>query len=165
MNEPQTTTAAIRKELFRKAEVINQQLITRISDVIDHLSSQEDRAVIGALEGTEADIAKIRSLMLLLRDCFALPREEGGALIQPPLMLTVLFNAIESAYSIQAHNQPSEEAASYRETFNPRLQPVFLLITLEQHSTHTSTDVQSCGTCREIVQRFNQLQNFRRNLS
>jgi hypothetical protein len=34
--------------------------------------------VIGALEGAEADIAKMRSLMLLLRDYFVLPREEGG---------------------------------------------------------------------------------------
>jgi len=43
------------------------------------LSRYEDRAVIGALEGAEADIATMRSLMLLLRDCFALPRAERGA--------------------------------------------------------------------------------------
>ena len=77
MHEPQTTTEAIRTELFRKAETLNQQLLTRFSDVADHVSRHEDRAVIGALEGTEADIARMRSLMLLLRDCFALPRHEG----------------------------------------------------------------------------------------
>ena len=78
MHEPRTTTEAIREEFFRRAEVINKQLVNKLYDVEGHLSRHEDRAVIGALEGTEADIARMRSLMLLLRDCFALPREEGG---------------------------------------------------------------------------------------
>jgi hypothetical protein len=42
------------------------------------LSRHEDRAVIGTLEGAEADIAKMRGLMVLLRDCFVVPREDGG---------------------------------------------------------------------------------------
>jgi hypothetical protein len=54
--------------MFRKAEAINKQLVTRFSDVADHVSRHEDRAVIGALEGAEADIGRMRSLMLLLRD-------------------------------------------------------------------------------------------------
>jgi hypothetical protein len=78
MHEPPTTTEAIRKELFRKAEAINQQLFKRFADTADHLSRHEERAVIGALEGAEADIARMRSLMLLLRDCFAFPAHEGG---------------------------------------------------------------------------------------
>lgn len=77
MHEPRATTEAIREELFRKAETINQQLLTRFADVADHMSREEDRAVIGVLEGTEADIARMRSLMILLRDCFTLPREGG----------------------------------------------------------------------------------------
>ncbi len=56
----------------------NQLLVRRFGDVADHLSRQEDRAVIGALEGAEADVWKMRNLMLLLRDYFAPPREEGG---------------------------------------------------------------------------------------
>jgi hypothetical protein len=64
--------------LFRNALTLNHQLLKRFGDVADHLSRHEDRAVIGALEGAEADIAKMRSLMLLLRDCFVVPREEGG---------------------------------------------------------------------------------------
>jgi hypothetical protein len=57
---------------------MNHQLLKRFDDVADHLSRHEDRAVIGALEGSEADIAKMRSFMLLLRDCFVVPRKEGG---------------------------------------------------------------------------------------
>ena len=78
MNESQTTVAAIREVLLRNADIVNNQLLKRFGDVADHLSRHEDRAVIGALEGAEADIAKMRSLMLLLRDCFVVPREKGG---------------------------------------------------------------------------------------
>ena len=78
MNKPQTTVTAIREVLFRNANTVNHQLLGRFSDVADHLSRHEDRAVIGTLEGAEADIAKMRSLMLLLRDCFVVPREKGG---------------------------------------------------------------------------------------
>ena len=78
MDEPQTTVAAIREVLFRNADIVNHQLLKRFGDAADHLSLHEDRAVIGTLEGAEADIAKMRSLMLLLRDCFVVPREEGG---------------------------------------------------------------------------------------
>jgi len=53
-------------------------LFKRFADTADHLSRHEERAVIGALEGAEADIARMRSLMLLLRDCFAFPAHEGG---------------------------------------------------------------------------------------
>jgi len=79
MNEPQTSIVAIRETLFRNALTLNHQLLGRFGDVADYLSRYEDRAVIGALEGAEADIATMRSLMLLLRDCFALPRAERGA--------------------------------------------------------------------------------------
>jgi hypothetical protein len=78
MDESQTTVTAIREVLFRNALTLNNQLLERFGTVADHLSRNEDRAVIGALEGAEADIAKMRSLMLLLRDCFMVRREEGG---------------------------------------------------------------------------------------
>jgi hypothetical protein len=79
MNKPQTTVEAIREVLFRNADIVNHQLLKRFGEVAEHLSHHEDRAVIGALEGAEADIAKMRSLMLLLRDCFMVPREGGGS--------------------------------------------------------------------------------------
>ena len=77
MMGPQKQVAAIREILFRNADIVNDQLLRRFGDVTEHLSCHEDRAVIGALEGAEADIAKMRSLMLLLRDCFAVPRQDG----------------------------------------------------------------------------------------
>ena len=78
MNEPQKTVVAIREVIFRNADTLNQILVRRFGDVADHLSRQEDRAVIGALEGAEADVRKMRNLMLLLRDYFAPPSEERG---------------------------------------------------------------------------------------
>lgn len=78
MNESQTTVVAIREVLFRNANTVNDQLVERFGIAAEHLDRQEDRAVIGALEGAEADIAKMRSLMLLARDCFVLPPAKGG---------------------------------------------------------------------------------------
>lgn len=76
MKEPQKQMAAIREILFRNADIVNDQLLKRFGDVADHLSRHEDRAVIGTLDGAEVDIAKMRSLMLLLRDCFTLPKSQ-----------------------------------------------------------------------------------------
>ena len=78
MDEPQTPVAAIREVIFQNAATLNQQLLERFGTVAEHLDRNEDRAVIGTLDGAEADIAKMRSLMLLSRDCFAVRREEGG---------------------------------------------------------------------------------------
>ncbi len=74
MNEPPTPEAAIREVLFRNADAVNHQLLKRLGDVADHLSRHETLAVLGTLDGAETDIAKIRSLMLILRDCFASPK-------------------------------------------------------------------------------------------
>jgi hypothetical protein len=76
MNEQQTTLAAIRQVLFRNADMLNRQLLERFGAIADHLSRHEDLAVIGTLDGAEADIVKMRSLMLLLRDCFVPHVEE-----------------------------------------------------------------------------------------
>jgi len=76
MNELPTITEAIRTELFRKAETLNLRLLHRFANVTDHISARQDRAVIGALEGTEADIATMRSIMLLARDCFPPPNQK-----------------------------------------------------------------------------------------
>ena len=65
MSELPTTTQAIRAELFRKAETINKRLLARFADVAGHVSRREERAVIGTLEGTEVEILRMRSLMLL----------------------------------------------------------------------------------------------------
>ena len=63
-------TEAIRSLLFRKAETINERLLTRLRDAASHLSKTQDRAVIGAIAGMEADIDMMRTLMALVRDHF-----------------------------------------------------------------------------------------------
>lgn len=70
MSEPQSRTDAIRDLLFRKAETINERLLTRLRDSASHLSNNEARAVIGALAGMESDVESLRTLMVLVRDCF-----------------------------------------------------------------------------------------------
>ena len=52
----QSPTEAIRSLLFRRAETLNEELLTRLRDVASHLSRNEDCAVIGAIAGMEADI-------------------------------------------------------------------------------------------------------------
>lgn len=81
-------------------------------------------------------------------------------MIKPLLMLTVLFNATEWVYSILAHNQIPEDATRLCEKWNPHLKPGLSVFTLEQHSAHTTTDAQSCRTCRAIVRRSSGLQPF-----
>ncbi len=70
MDDPQSPTNAIRSLLFRKAETINERLLTRLHDAAIHLSRNEDRAVIGALAGMEADVESMRTFMVLVRDHF-----------------------------------------------------------------------------------------------
>jgi hypothetical protein len=70
MSNPQSPNEAIRSLLFRKAEVLNKTMLQRLTDAAGHLSSNEDRAVIGALAGMEVDIGSMRRLMTLVRDCF-----------------------------------------------------------------------------------------------
>ncbi len=70
MDDPQSPTKAIRSLLFRKAETINERLLTRLQDAAGHLSRNENRAVIGALAGMEADVERMRTFMVLIRDHF-----------------------------------------------------------------------------------------------
>lgn len=70
MNDPQAPTKAIRSLLFRKAEAINDRLLTRLHDAAIHLSRNEIRAVIGALAGMEADVETMRNFVVLVRDHF-----------------------------------------------------------------------------------------------
>ena len=70
MNNNQSPERAIREVIFRNAETLTNRLLQRLADLATHVSKEEDRAAIGALSGTEADIERIRSLMVLARDCF-----------------------------------------------------------------------------------------------
>ena len=70
MKDQKWRAKAIRSLLFRKAETINERLLTRLHDAADHLSRNENRAVIGALAGMEADVETMRTFMVLIRDHF-----------------------------------------------------------------------------------------------
>jgi hypothetical protein len=75
--ESETTTAeAIRALLLRNAEAHTDRLLARLEEFRSHVSKGEHLAALGALEGTEAATATIRSLLLLVRDCFP-PAQEG----------------------------------------------------------------------------------------
>ena len=78
-NELPEVTEAIRAAVFRRAETINQRLFQRFAEMVDHLGSGSELAALGTLEGAEADLASLRSLMLVLRDCFTPPKEKGGS--------------------------------------------------------------------------------------
>ena len=78
MNDLPTNTEAIRSVLFRKAETLNQRLLERSTQIADHLGNRDDRAVLGALDGMEATVASIRTLMSLARDCFPPANSKEG---------------------------------------------------------------------------------------
>ena len=70
MSKPQSPNEAIRSLLFRKAELLAEQLIMRLTDAMSSLTKSEERAVIGALSGMESDVLDLRALMVLVRDYF-----------------------------------------------------------------------------------------------
>ena len=73
-----STTADIRTLLFEKVQAEIQKLQTRLSQAASHATNSQHSAVIGALEGADADLQRIRNLMLLARDCFPPEKQEGG---------------------------------------------------------------------------------------
>jgi hypothetical protein len=70
MNPKKTTTEEIRTVVFAKAKLSHERLTRQLADVGESLGKGEHLAAIGALEGLEVDVNRIRELMLLLRDCF-----------------------------------------------------------------------------------------------
>ena len=66
--------AHVRREVVpphaRQANTINDRLLMRLQDAAGHLSRNENRAVIGALAGMEAEVERMRTFMVLIRDHF-----------------------------------------------------------------------------------------------
>lgn len=73
-------------------------------------------------------------------------------------MLTIMHNPAEGSYQVLMHNEDAEEAARFRETWNPHLTSGVSLITLEQQSAHKTKDLQSCRACRRTVRLTSGLQ-------
>jgi len=59
---------ALRARLFDKARMYNNRLVERTRNVAEHLERREAFGVIGSLDGAEAGIESIRTLMHLIRE-------------------------------------------------------------------------------------------------
>jgi hypothetical protein len=77
MTDLPPATEAVRHELFRMADTLNQRLLNRLADVAGQLSRRERRGVVGALDGIEAEIQELHLLMRLLDDSFNSQAQKG----------------------------------------------------------------------------------------
>jgi hypothetical protein len=58
---------AIRQRILNRAMAINAEILVRLSTAADDLEAGQHRAALGALDGIEAQINIIRSVLLLLQ--------------------------------------------------------------------------------------------------
>lgn len=64
---PQDPDEAIRQRILDRAMAINAEILVRLSTAADDLEAGRHRAALGALDGIEAQINIIRSVLLLLQ--------------------------------------------------------------------------------------------------
>jgi hypothetical protein len=64
--QPHDPDEAIRERILGRAKTINAQILARLSTAQDDLAAGQHRAALGALDGIEAQINIIRSVLLLL---------------------------------------------------------------------------------------------------
>ena len=57
---------AIRQRILGRAKTINAEILARLRIALDDLEAGQHRAALGALDGIEAQIGIIRSVLLLL---------------------------------------------------------------------------------------------------
>ena len=57
---------AIRERILSRAKAVNAQILDRLRIAADDLEAGEHRAALGALDGIEAQLTIIRSVLLLL---------------------------------------------------------------------------------------------------
>lgn len=57
---------AIRERILGRAKKINAEILARLSTAQDDLESGQHRAALGALDGIEAQLTIVRSVLLLL---------------------------------------------------------------------------------------------------
>jgi hypothetical protein len=57
---------AIRERILSRAKTVNAQILDRLRIAADDLEAGEHRAALGALDGIEAQLTTIRSVLLLL---------------------------------------------------------------------------------------------------
>ncbi len=78
MSELPIPILAVRTVLFRKAEIIHCHLLAQLMDVGTSISRGSECAVLGALEGMEDEVDRMRQLMFVLLDCFDPSIPKGG---------------------------------------------------------------------------------------
>jgi len=70
MTKPQTESPdpdeAIRQRILSRAKAVNAGILERLKIAADDLEAGEHRAALGALDGIEAQLTIIRSVLLLL---------------------------------------------------------------------------------------------------
>ena len=70
MTKPNTTSSdpdeAIRERILSRAKSVNAEILDRLRIAADDLEAGEHRAALGALDGIEAQLSTIRSVLLLL---------------------------------------------------------------------------------------------------
>ena len=57
---------AIRDRILSRAKAVNAEILDRLRTTADDLEAGEHRAALGALDGIEAQLTIIRSVLLLL---------------------------------------------------------------------------------------------------
>jgi hypothetical protein len=57
---------AIRDRILSRAKAVNAEILDRLRIAADNLEAGEHRAALGALDGIEAKLTTIRSVLLLL---------------------------------------------------------------------------------------------------
>jgi hypothetical protein len=63
---PHDPDEAIRERILGRAKAINEEILARLSTAADDLEAGQHRAALGALDGIEAQIDTMRSVLLLL---------------------------------------------------------------------------------------------------
>jgi hypothetical protein len=64
--QPHDPDEAIRQRILGRAKTINAEILARLRIALDDLEAGQHRAALGALDGIEAQIGIIRSVLLLL---------------------------------------------------------------------------------------------------
>ena len=65
-SEPHDPDEAIRERILVRAKTVNAEILARLRTAQDDLEAGQHRAALGALDGIEARITIIRSVLLLL---------------------------------------------------------------------------------------------------
>jgi hypothetical protein len=65
--QPHDLDEEIRQRILGRAKTINAEILTRLAVAADDLNAGHHRAAIGALDGIEAQLNIIRSVLLLLQ--------------------------------------------------------------------------------------------------